>query len=153
LAKLQLTCNAILLSLVVLLGGGNLFAAPISEPTTSLYGYTLTRAADDVGGLYAMAIAWGLLAGVFWHWGPRSLAFLLRLTPVMPDEDVFGPSLLDLYKSAAGDTPAVWLKVVRERKVVFGKWPTSFPTARCGPRRRRPAPPAAACICACAPRM
>jgi hypothetical protein len=114
----SLTLNALALALVILFGGSALFGDTIGVSVDTLKQYTLKSAAYYVGGLYLLAIGWGICSALLWRFRPRRLAFLTHLTPVMPDEDVLTPTLAELYAHGA---QAVWIRVPRERETILGK--------------------------------
>lgn len=114
----SLTLNAILLALLIPFGGGPLFATSITDVQEKLKTFTLQSTAFYVGGLYLLAISWGIASGLLWRWRPRQLAFLWRLTPIMPDDDVFTPMLEEL---CVRRDVVVWMRIFRERETILGK--------------------------------
>lgn len=131
----SLVLNAIVVAGLVLKGWALDFHQSIPKVIEALKDYEAEAAVWYVAILYGLAVAWGILSACLWHWRPRSLAFLLRLTPVMPDDDVFNPTFEELFRTSKDakklipdQRPVPWLRIHLEHMTIFGRMQTSSVT-------------------------
>ncbi len=105
-------------------------AKPLSELKKQLSAQTGTTALEYLACLYVLALLWGFASGLSSEqFGPRVLAYRLRLTPISPATTVFVDVLSQLVGTKENrrlrDDPArhkvAWLRIRRDNRIILGR--------------------------------